>query len=42
MLTGWTLFFAIMGVAFLTSQVFRVIDAIERPVRRYRRRAMAR
>lgn len=32
-MTGWTLFFIIVGVAVLTAQLFRVIDAIERPSR---------
>jgi hypothetical protein len=41
-MTGWTYFFIILGVAFMTMQLFRVIDAIERPARRSRRRAMAR
>ena len=33
-MTGWTLFFILVGVAFLTTQLFRVIDAIEQPRRR--------
>ena len=41
-MTGWTLFFVIVGVGYLTAQCFRLVDAIERPARRYRRRAMAR
>jgi len=41
-MTGWTFFFILLGVAFVTTQLFRVIDAIERPARRFRRRAMAR
>jgi hypothetical protein len=41
-MTGWTYFFIVLGVAFMTMQLFRVIDAIERPARRSRRRAMAR
>ena len=41
-MTGWTYFFLVLGVAFMTMQLFRVIDAIERPARRSRRRAMAR
>ncbi len=35
-MTGWTLFFILMGVGFLTHQFFRIIDAIERPSRRSR------
>lgn len=30
-MTGWALFFAIIGVLFMTAQLFRIIDAIERP-----------
>lgn len=33
-MTGWTLFFLVIGAAVLTAQLFRVIDAIERPARR--------
>lgn len=33
-MTGWTLFFIVVGVAVLTAQLFRVIDVIERPARR--------
>lgn len=41
-MTGWAFFFMIVGVVFLTAQIFRLIDAIERPARRYhRRRAVA-
>ncbi|MDN0031742.1 hypothetical protein [Oscillibacter ruminantium] len=36
-MTGWTLFFIMVGVGFLTAQLFRIIDAIERPSRRPRR-----
>lgn len=32
-MTGWTLFLTIVGVAFLTAQLFRLIDLIERPSR---------
>ncbi len=32
-MTGWTLFFIVIGVAVLTTQLFRLIDAIERPRR---------
>ena len=41
MMTGWSLFFVLVGVGFLTAQVFRLIDAIERPSRRPRRHAAA-
>ena len=44
-MTGWTFFFTLIGVVFLTTQLFRVIDAIEQPSRRQqqrRRHAMAR
>ncbi|MFR6095817.1 MAG: hypothetical protein ACLUIW_11090 [Dysosmobacter welbionis] len=33
--------FILVGVVFLTSQLFRVIDAIERPNRRHDRRRTA-
>ena len=39
-MTGWTLFFIIVGVAVLTAQLFRVIDAIERPSRQDNRSAV--
>ncbi len=32
-MTGWTLFLTMVGIAFLTAQLFRVIDVIERPSR---------
>ena len=41
MMTGWSFFFVLVGVSFLTSQVFRLVDAIERPARRPRRRRAA-
>lgn len=41
-MTGWTLFFILVGVTYLTAQLFRVIDAIERPARHSRRRAAVR
>lgn len=41
-MTGWTFFFILVGVVFLTSQLFRIIDAIERPARRSRRHAAPR
>ena len=33
LMTGWTLFFLVIGAAVLTAQLFRVIDAIEHPRR---------
>jgi len=42
MMTGWSFFFILVGVVSLTAQLFRIIDAIERPARRSHRRAMAR
>lgn len=33
LMTGWTLFFIVIGVAVLTAQLFRVIDFIEHPRR---------
>lgn len=41
-MTGWSFFFVLIGVAVLAAQVFRIIDAIERPARRSHRRAVAR
>jgi len=42
-MTGWTFFFILVGAAFLTAQVFRIVDAIERPAKRgQRRRVVAR
>ncbi len=41
-MNGWTFFFILVGVVFLTVQLFRVIDYIERPVRHGRRRAAVR
>ena len=41
MMTGWSLFFVLVGVGFLTAQMFRLIDAIERPSQRTRRRTAA-
>ena len=41
-MTGWAFFFMLMGVVSLTTQIFRIIDAIERPARRHpRRKAVA-
>lgn len=37
MMSGWTLFFIFVGVAFLTSRLFLIIDAIERPASPRRR-----
>ncbi len=36
-MTGWTFFFILVGVAFLTSRFFRVLDFIDRPTHRPRR-----
>ena len=41
-MTGWTLFFILVGVTYLTAQLFRVIDAIERPAPHSHRRAAVR
>jgi len=40
-MSGWTLFFTMVGMAFLTVQLFRTIDAIEHPNRRQHRRTAA-
>ena len=42
MMSGWTFFFVLVGVVFLTAQLFRVIDAIERPARHSRHRSAVR
>ena len=42
MMTGWSLFFVMVGVASLTAQLFRIIEVIERPAQRHGRRVMAR
>ena len=41
-MTGWSFLFMLVGVTFLTAQLFRVINYIERPVRHSHRRAVAR
>jgi len=41
-MTGWSFFFMLMGISYLTSQLFYIIDLIERPARRSRSRALAR
>ena len=41
-MSGWTFFFMLVGVVFLTAQLFRMVDAIELPARRPRSRAAAR
>jgi len=38
----WSFFFMLLGVSLMTAQIFRLVDAIEQPPRRSRRRAMAR
>lgn len=37
MMAGWTLFFTLVGVSFLTNQLFRILDAIDRPARHSQR-----
>lgn len=41
-MSGWTFFFLLLGIVFLTMQFFRILDAIERPVRRRGRRVATR
>ena len=41
-MSGWTFFFLLVGIVFLTAQLFRVVDAIERPARRHVRRTAVR
>lgn len=38
-MTGWSLFFVVVGVGTATAQLFRLIDWIERPAKGQRRRA---
>ena len=38
-MTGWTLFFVVMGVCTITAQVFRIVDAIEAPRKRAQKNA---
>ncbi|WP_256404905.1 hypothetical protein [Oscillibacter hominis] len=40
-MSGWTFLFILIGAAFLTVQLFRLIDLIERPTRRRVRRRAA-
>jgi hypothetical protein len=35
-MTGWTFFFILVGAVFLTAQLFRLIDFVERPSSRHR------
>ncbi len=30
-MTGWTFFFVLVGVVFMTAQLFRLINYIDRP-----------
>ena len=39
-MSGWTFFFLLAGIVYLTVQLFRLIDLIERPAGR--RSALAR
>ncbi len=41
-MTGWSFFFILIGICALTAQLFRIVDAIERPARRPRRHTAAR
>ena len=41
-MNAWTFFFILIGVCFLTAQVFRLIDMIEHPSRHSRRHASVR
>lgn len=38
-MTGWTLFFTLIGVGTLAAQVLRVVDYIERPAHPYHQAA---
>ena len=37
-MSGWTFFFVLVGVCFLTAQIFRLVDAIEHSGRHAHRR----
>lgn len=37
-MSGWTFFFILVGICYLTAQIFRLIDAIERAARHSHRR----
>lgn len=41
-MSGWNFFFTLLGVLTMTAQLFRLIDMIERPCRRQRRRSGSR
>lgn len=41
-MTGWSFFFILTGVSALTAQLFRIVDAIERPAHTSRRRTAIR
>lgn len=36
-MSGTTFFFVLLGISTLTAQVFRILDAIERPAQRHRK-----
>lgn len=36
-MTGWSLFFVVLGVGYGVGKVFQFVDMIERPARRRRR-----
>lgn len=38
-MTGWTLFFIVVGITYVTAQLFRLIDAIDQPKQRQPRAA---
>lgn len=35
-MSGWVFFFVLLGVVYMTQQIFSVIDLIDRPKRRMR------
>ncbi len=41
-MNAWSFFFILIGVCFMTAQLFRVIDMIEHPRHRSNRRSAAR
>lgn len=41
-MTGWTFFFVLIGVVFMTAQLFRLINFIDRPAAGQRGRTYVR
>lgn len=41
-MTGWTFFFVLIGVVFMTAQLFRLINFIDRPMAGHHERTCVR